>query len=249
MNVFLGINAPWVGGIRIHVLTLAQALIAWGNRPLVVTDREILEEEMLRRNIPYKARVDDLPKMISLLLQWVRREKPQCLHAHSAAPLLDFFQISRLTGIPFMATIHGEYTAFFSRNELGRQIGRYISRVIAVSEQIKRYLIANSTIPAAKITVIPNGIDTAEYCPGHNSGLAREQLGIEPDEPVIMNFGRLEGDRQGTLMTMADAIILLAKEGVRVKGVFVGAGSLYSDLQMMNAAFRRETGRDVFILP
>lgn len=248
MNILMGINAPWVGGTRIHALTLAEALINQGHRTLLVTDPNILETEMQSRNIPYENRVDD-SNMVNRLAALVETEHPCCLHAHPAATILEFYQLSVRTKIPFIVTMHGEYLMYFTKDKIGANISNQVSQVIAVSQRIKDYLVAYSSLPAAKITVIPNGINTEEYHSGIDDASIRKQLKISPNEFVIMNFGRLESDRQEALLIMAKAIILLAKRGITVKGIFVGEGSMYDTLQQINQEFFEETGKDVLILP
>jgi len=69
------------------------------------------------------------------------------------------------------------------RPSFGRRIFDQASRVIAVSEYEKRLLIDDFTIDTAKLSVIPNGIDSSEYS-------NQEVISKEPRS--ILYVGRLE---------------------------------------------------------
>ena len=69
------------------------------------------------------------------------------------------------------------------RPSFGRRIFDQASRVIAVSEYEKRLLIDDFTIDTAKLSVIPNGVDSSEY----------SNQEVIPKEPrSILYVGRLE---------------------------------------------------------
>ncbi|MEV4217486.1 glycogen synthase [Nonomuraea sp. NPDC049725] len=63
--------------------------------------------------------------------------------------------------------------------------------VIAVSEGMRRdVLSAYPGIDPAKVTVIHNGIDTAEYAPDTNQDVLKK-YGIDPDRPYVIFVGRI----------------------------------------------------------
>ena len=244
MKILMGLNAPWVGGTRIHVLTLAQGLIRHNHDLRLVTDAEVLEEETQARGIPVITRVDGLEPMLQLLLDCVHKDRPDLLHAHPAAPIFESYLISRATRIPFVVTMHGEYTMHFTADSLGKKLSRTVAKVIAVSPRVKDYLIRKTPLSPEKIVVIPNGIDTQEFRPGIDTTSIRSELGLTLNERIIMYLGRLDGDKRQAILATANAIQQLATKGTKVHGVFVGCGRLVKELStypnLLLTGFRRD---------
>lgn len=233
MNILLAHHAPWVGGTRTHVMALAEQLMRLGHRAVVFTDGGVLQDVMESRGIPFVVRPEG--GLIPFYRQIIRNEGIELLHAHSPGTVEECRQAADDAGLPWVATIHGEYTAGFDRDERGGELARSVQAVIAINGQVRDYLIRCSSVAPAHIHVVANGIDAEEYRPG--SGLAvRRELGLDPDEYVVMFLGRLETDKAQAVWAAARGVCLLRAWGVDARGVFVGGGSLYADLE----AFSRE---------
>lgn len=97
------------------------------------------------------------------------------------------------------------------------------SRIIAVSESVRRYLVEHEDIPPSKIEMIPNGIDAGEFIPASDEQkrLARAKLGIPEGEFVIGGVGRLVAQKNFSLIPEIAAQIRAWDR----KLVFVIAGS------------------------
>jgi UDP-glucose:(heptosyl)LPS alpha-1,3-glucosyltransferase len=79
--------------------------------------------------------------------------------------------------------------------------------VLAVSGLVRDQLIRWYNIPEAKITVIPNGIDTARYSEALDREAVRRRFGMKPDGLVLGFLGN-EFDRKG-VQTIIEALPLL----------------------------------------
>lgn len=238
--MLMGINTPWTGGTRTHVLSLAKALLASGHRLKLVTDPGVLEEEMTASGIPFERRAAGLPAMLELLSATVERDRPDVLHAHPHEFILESYLLAAMTGIPVVVTIHGEYLMHLRRDSLGRRIAGAVSSVIAVSERVRDYLINNSSLTPDKIRVVPNGIDTEAFRPGRDVSGLRTQLGLRSDELIVMYLGRLDADKESAVMATAEAIPRLARRGIPARGVFVGTGNLCCALKELSRRYARE---------
>jgi glycosyltransferase involved in cell wall biosynthesis len=66
-------------------------------------------------------------------------------------------------------------------------------RVVAVGPSVKRALVVNEGIPASRIEVIFNGIDTEQYTPSPTvRAIMRKELGYGPDEYLVLMVARLD---------------------------------------------------------
>jgi glycosyltransferase involved in cell wall biosynthesis len=95
-------------------------------------------------------------------------------------------------------------------------------RIIAVSHFTKRELTNYYKIPAAKIRVIHNGVDTSKFQPVVDKRRIKRELGFSPDDPAIVSVGRLYA-RKG-LFTLIESVPAVVKRFPRAKFIISGKG-------------------------
>lgn len=95
-------------------------------------------------------------------------------------------------------------------------------RIIAVSNFTKWELTNYYNIPADKITVIHNGVDTRKFQPAQDKRKVKMALGFNPDDPAIVSVGRLYA-RKG-LFTLIESMPAVVKRFPRAKFVISGKG-------------------------
>ncbi len=105
-------------------------------------------------------------------------------------------------GIPHVLSTHSlEPLRPWKREQLGGgyELSSYAERtgilgadaVIAVSSQMRDDVLASyPDADPGKVTVIPNGIDTAEYTPDRGTHVL-DGLGIDPSKPIVTFVGRI----------------------------------------------------------
>ncbi|MFH2040493.1 MAG: glycosyltransferase family 4 protein [Chloroflexota bacterium] len=166
---------PFIGGAEVHVLELSRALRAIGLTPMVCTatlsDNDQQHEEIPVTRIPalqYSGWSTwlRLPFAVPQLLRFIRRM--DVVHCHYT-----FFMsmlgtvLGKLLGKRTVVTLHGLGTLdssvgssvmmqFFRRVSL-----RYAHKIIATSEEMR--LLALRFVPAERIVLISNGVDTSRY--------------------------------------------------------------------------------------
>ena len=99
------------------------------------------------------------------LVDLIRREKIDIVHARSRAPAFSALWAAKSTGVPFVATYHGVYNA---NNQLKRWYNAVMTRgdlVIANSDYTREHVLAEHAIPPEKIVTIPRGIDLSRFSP------------------------------------------------------------------------------------
>lgn len=94
----------------------------------------------------------------------------QLIHAHTAYP--DGFaavRVGRALKLPVVVTLHGGDVNVHFQRYLWRRLGLWAlsraDRVIAVSESLRRKVVEEYRMSAAKVTVIPNGVDVTRFQP------------------------------------------------------------------------------------
>jgi glycosyltransferase involved in cell wall biosynthesis len=161
------------------------------------------------------------------LARLLRQERVALVHAHQYTPFF-YAAAARWLGrrVPVLFTEHGRHSPDFPRRKrilanrllLGRR-----DRVVGVGEAVRQALVANEGIPAGRVEMVHNGIDTETYARPHaDRARLRSELGLGADDLVLIQVARLDylkdhGTAVRTLKQVvaarADARLLLVGDG------------------------------------
>lgn len=135
----------------------------------------------------------------------VNRESADLLHAHQLEfPVADFIK-SLQRKIPVI--VHAHVTA--SRFEENRGVA---DRYLAVSQHVKEKLVREKKFPAARVEVLPNGVDTSEFSPPSAAERAalRQAWGV-PLESIVVSFVGRKQEVKGFHVFLKAVQIALAR--------------------------------------
>jgi glycosyltransferase involved in cell wall biosynthesis len=159
----------------------------------------------------------------------------EVVHAHLYRSQIYARPAARLARTPVVVTTeHSIGETHIERREMTAGVrGLYLASelfsdaTIAVSEVVRDRLIRWG-VPARKITVIPNGMETAAlaFDPAARER-AREQFGIAPDTYVIGALGRIDENKRVELTVEAAAPML----GDRCKILVIGRGDHRAEVE------------------
>lgn len=154
-----------------------------------------------------------------------RELRPDIVHSRNWT-CLDAIIGARLARVPVV--IHGEHGREAAdpegRNPLRRRVRRLlaplVTQFVTVSRDLGRWLIEDVGIPARKVTVICNGVDTRRF-QAHDRAAARRALGLPDHCLAIGSVGRLDPvkDHAGLIEAFAEvsedprAVLLIIGEG------------------------------------
>lgn len=161
------------------------------------------------------------------LARLLRSERISLLHSHLYHANLYGRIAARLAGVPAVATVHNVYTrSKLHRRLLNRLLSRISSRVIAVSDEVRRDLIEHDGIDAAKVVTIRNGIDLRRVATGLTRQEARARLSIPEGTLAIGCIGRLEEQKGHRFLLEACAMLQFP-----LKLIVAGDGRLRDELE------------------
>ena len=108
---------------------------------------------------------------------------------------------------------------------------RGASRIIAVSESVRSFLVMKEALPEAKVEMIPNGIDTHQFVPPGKAQrqAARARLGLPEKCFIIGGMGRLVAQKNFSLFLQVASLITQRHPGVLF--VIAGTGRLERELR------------------
>jgi teichuronic acid biosynthesis glycosyltransferase TuaC len=130
--------------------------------------------------------------------------------------------LARAIGIPFTVTLRGSelmFASYRSRRLAMQWALRRASKVICVSEELRRFAVTQGAAPA-KVVTISNGVDEALFYP-RDRGAVRSKHGISLNRRVIVSAGEMieaKGHQH-----VAAAVRDLVGEGIDAELLIVGS--------------------------
>jgi glycosyltransferase involved in cell wall biosynthesis len=161
------------------------------------------------------------------LARLLRRERVDLVHAHQYTPFF-YALLARLLyrRPPVLFMEHGRHQPDYRRPKrvlANRLLLERRDRVVGVGQAVRQALIDHEGIPAPRVRVIYNGIDTAGLANGHHDRAAvRRELGAGPGDFVILLVARLDYLKDHA--TAVRTVARVARQRPDVRLVLVGEG-------------------------
>jgi phosphoheptose isomerase/glycosyltransferase involved in cell wall biosynthesis len=205
------------GGQNVYVGQVARQLAARGwevdvftRRDAVATPEVVLLEPGLRVIqvaagppcfVPKEQMLPFMADFTAAVLRAVRERHYDLLHANFWMSGLVAAEVKHELGIPFVVTFHalGEVRRLHQgeadrsppeRIEIERRVVADADQIIAECPRDEEDLVTLYGAVPAKITIVPCGFDPDELGPVDRD-VARRSLGLPPDEPVVLQLGRM----------------------------------------------------------
>ena len=192
-----------IGGAETHILTLARALQRRGHYVHIVSAGGAYIPALISSKIMHTVLPLDRKDVISVVKSAREIKKLaveghfDVVHAHGRIPAFICGMLSKQQGFPpFAVTAHGFYDPAPPR----RAFTLWGRRTIAVSEDVKAFLVENYKLDPASIDVIVNGVDTV--VPEH-----------QPSKRLrIVTASRLDGDTSLCSLLLCELILRLRRD-------------------------------------
>ena len=225
-----------IGGAETHIATLSSALAARGHKVTVASRGGQLCErlcgvEHIKIDLSSRSIVKLLRSYI-LLLRAVRKLRPDVIHSHSRIASFIGEMVARRERICFVTTVHARCSTDGPSGRLSRW-GYYS---IAVSDDLSRYLSANYSVCADKITVIPNGVDTGRFLPS------------ECKKNRIVFVSRLDSDCSDAAYALCRISRRLIERYRGIEIRIVGGGSEYQKIAVLAKNINLSAGYEALTL-
>lgn len=205
-NIVFLIRSLDIGGAQRQLVELAAGLhhSEWQVKVLTFYGGGGLEADLRERGVPVvvlnKRGRWDLVVFSFRLLRTLRRERPDVLHTYMGTANL--LSVLVKPWVPKLRTVWGVRASNMDLNSYDRlarlvflvscRLARFADLIICNSVAGRDFHAANG-YPAARMMVIPNGIDTARFRPDSIArGEVRRDWGITDDQVLIGLIGRLD---------------------------------------------------------
>lgn len=283
-SILLGTMALDLGGAETHVVTLARELKNRGRNVTVVSRGGTLERDLHESGIQHIClpldsrapwRLLEAERKVSEII--IEHGIRLC-HAHGRIPawVLDR-AINRVRRkgrrVPLVTTYHGLYNASLPF----RIVTKVGDMMIAVSDEVKEYMIHKFGINPSRVTVIPNGVDTERFRPMYSDAgesindrslslrrllaqvpskpperacIQEELYALEENarfDPVVLHISRLTGKFAETALALSSSAETLLQWYPDLLIVLVGDGDRSSQVAKRVSNVNERAGRNAVV--
>ena len=250
MKILFVTMALGIGGAETHVVELSRALAAMGHDVTVASAGGVyvapLEEAGVRHvTLPLATkRPGAVLAAKSGLTSLILGGRFDVVHGHARIPNFILSRVRKKVPFRFAATAHLD----FAVNAIWRRLSKWGERTIAVSEDIKAYLIREYGVSADSIDVTINGVDMDKFSPDVDFSDVLGEFSLDPSHRRLVYISRIDPDRSAPAFLLTERAAALAADYGDLDIVIVGGGSDLDRLRAEADAANAAAGRKIVTL-
>ncbi len=134
------------------------------------------------------------------------------INGYRSPMILPIVSTARKAGLPIVTQPHGAMPVIVNSQTVKRLYDRVfgqaelegISALVALQESERQQALAHR-VPPERIVILPNGIDPADMEQVPPPGSFRRQLGIAPEQPLVLFLGRINKKKGADMLVEAFA--------------------------------------------
>lgn len=250
LNVLVCTMQLGIGGAETHIVELAKELHRNGLNVIVASNggeyvRELEADGIKHYRVPMQNKNPiNMIKAAKMLKKIIKAENIDIVHAHARIPSFILGRLYKRMKFPFVTTAHWVFNTGYGL----KYITNWGEKTVAVSEDIKQYLMDNYKIPSGDIRVTINGIDTEKFSSKTDASDIRQELGINDSDTVITYISRMDESRSLAAKQLIEVVPELAKEIPNLKVIVVGGGDDFEKVKAMTEAANKSADYRAVIL-
>jgi len=224
------------GGIEQRLAALLPRLNQPPFRVTVVCLRErgLLADSLEQAGVPVvvfpmKSRLE--PAGLRALAQWMRDQQVDLVHSHMYRSNVPATIAARMAGVrAVLCQMHNINTwETWRQRWMDRLLMRWRTAMVAVSEEVKRDIVANLACDPERVHVLYNGIDLEKYSAAQRDPELAERLGVPKGSRVVVVLARLA--QQKGHIRLLKALDLVRDELPPTHVLLVGEGKMRDAIQ------------------
>ncbi len=250
MKILMTLMGLDIGGAETHVVELSRQLKLQGHDVIMVSDGGAYLPEVESCGIKhYRAPLSKrdlrcMAQSYKILKEVIKTEKPDIVHAHARIPGFICGLIRKTLKFNFVTSTHGTYVTARGLKFLTNW-GDYS---LAVSEDIKKYLMNNYKVPEENIVVSINGVDTEKFSPDNRYEGVPEEFGLCHGAKRIVYMSRLNDDVCLPLVKLLEVFKDIAEKIPDIELMVIGEGNMMPVLKKTINKINTTLGRKAIVL-
>ena len=239
-----------IGGAETHILELSRKLVKRGVEVTVASNGGAYEDELVRSGIRHvkipchSKNPIHMRRAYKLLRELIFKEKYDVVHAHARIPAFLCALLHKKHSFRFVTTAHWVFNPGFPYNILTR----WGERSLAVSDDIKSYLVDNYGIEPENIRVTINGIDLEKFSAETDYSDVKAEFSLGDNKTRIVYVSRMDVDRSYAAHKLIEITPELKREFPNLEVVIVGGGNDYDKVAAEAEAVNTQIGDRVIVL-
>lgn len=249
MKVLMVTMAMDIGGAETHILELSRKLVKRGVDVTVASNGGAYESELAECGIkhvkiPCHSKHPALMlKSYKLLRELIFKEKYDVVHAHARIPAFLCALLHEKYSFRFVTTAHWVFNPGFPYNILTR----WGERSLAVSDDIKSYLVENYGIDPDNVRVTINGIDLDKFSKNTDWSGIKHEFGLGDERTRIVYISRMDVDRSYAAHKLIEITPALFGDYPDLEVVIVGGGNDFDKIREEAEAVNSQLGSRVIV--
>ena len=239
-----------IGGAETHVVELSKELSRRGYNVIIASRGGAYEDELKEAGIVHytlplhSKKPRDLLAARKGLKKIIEEEKIDIVHSHTRIASFLLAGLYKKMKFPFVTTAHWVFTTKFGL----KYLTEWGEKTIAVSDDIKDYLIKNYKLDEKNIFVTINGIDTEKFSPEIDKKPVMEEFGINEEDNLIVYVSRLDESRSLVAKQLINVLPKLDNIVENLRVLVVGDGDDYNNVLSLAEKVNGELGREAVML-
>lgn len=250
MKILMVTMAMDIGGAETHILELSRELTRRGHDVTVASNGGAYETELREAGIAH-VRVPChsknpvcMARSYRRLKQLILRERYDVVHAHARIPAFICEMLRRRYHFRFVTTVHWVFNPGFPYGFLTK----WGERSLAVSDDIKSYLVENYGMDPGNIRVTINGIDLEKFSPNTDYSDIEREFSLNEKAERIVYISRMDTDRSLAAHRLIEIVPEIVREFPSLEVIIVGGGDDYGRVASEAEAVNKRVGRRAVIM-
>ena len=236
-----------IGGAETHVVELSKELVRRGYEVVIASnggayEQEIADAGIKHYTVPLQNKNPlNVLKAFSTLEKIIKDEHIDIVHSHARIPSFILGILRKKMKFPFVTSAHWVFTTKYGL----KYITDWGQKTVAVSDDIKKYLIENYKTDEKDIFVTINGIDLDKFSADTVCSDIREEFDIADDDFCIVGISRMDKDRSLASKQLISIAPKLLEKIPNLKILIVGGGNDEEEAQSLANKANVACDRDV----
>lgn len=243
MKILMTTMSLDIGGAETHIVELAKELTRRGMNVVVASNGGVFVQELSDAGIRHKL----LPlnsknpaaawRSYRGLYKLIKTEKFDIVHAHARIPGFICGLLAKRLHFRYVTTCHGVYKI----TPYWKLFSNWGERALAVSCDIKQYLIHNYKMNSDNITLTINGIDTERFS-------KENTVAGNISKHRVIYVSRIDHENAQVAFQLTQAAEELAERYSDIEIIIAGSGTAISELRISTESVNKKMGRKVINL-
>lgn len=238
-----------IGGAETHIVELSKALARRGVEVFVASKGGAYVKELEEAGIKHfevalhNKRIGSLTGAYKKLERIILDYKIDVVHAHARIPGFLCGLLQKKHGFRFVTTAHWVFDTRFPFNLLSN----WGDRSLAVSDDIKQYLVDNYGCNPENIRVTINGVDMEKFSENVDFSDVAREFSFGEDKTRIVYVSRMDVDRSYAAHKLIEAIPDLYAKIANLEVVIVGGGNDFDKIKEEAESMNEKIGSRIVI--